>query len=37
VGIVRGLDFTAEYARVDMIAPPTLHPDELLLTFRAAF
>jgi hypothetical protein len=37
VGIVRGLDFTAEYARIDMIVPPTLHPDELLLTFRAAF
>jgi len=34
---VRGLDFTAEYSRIDMIVPPTLHPDELLLTFRAAF
>lgn len=37
VGVIRGMDFTAEYSRVDMIAPPTLHPDELLLTFRAAF
>ena len=37
VGIVRGLDFTAEYSRHDMIVPPKLHPDELLLTFRAAF
>jgi len=37
VGIVRNLDFTAEYAHLDMIAPPTLHPDEFLLTFRGAF
>jgi hypothetical protein len=37
VGIIRGIDFTAEYSRHDMIVPPTLHPDELLLTFRAAF
>jgi hypothetical protein len=37
VGIIRGVDFTAEYARNDMIVPPKLHPDELLLTFRAAF
>ena len=37
VGIIRGMDFTAEYSRHDMIVPPTLHPDELLLTFRAAF
>jgi hypothetical protein len=37
VGIIRGIDFTAEYARLDMIVPPTEHPDELLLTFRAGF
>jgi hypothetical protein len=37
VGVIRGIDFTAEYSRHDMIVPPTLHPDELLLTFRAAF
>lgn len=37
VGIIRGMDFTAEYARHDMIVPPTEHPDELLLTFRASF
>lgn len=37
VGIIRGMDFTAEYARHDMIVPPKEHPDELLLTFRAAF
>ena len=23
VGIIRGMDFTAEYARLDMIVPPT--------------
>jgi hypothetical protein len=37
VGIIRGVDFTAEYARVDMMGDETLHPDEFLLTFRAAF
>jgi hypothetical protein len=37
VGVIRGIDFTAEYSRNDMIVPPKLHPDELLLTFRAAF
>jgi hypothetical protein len=37
VGIIRGVDFTAEYSRNNMKVPPTLHPDELLLTFRVAF
>lgn len=37
VGIVPGLDFTAEYSRHDMVVPPTLHPDEWLFTLRAAF
>ncbi|HXB56020.1 MAG TPA: hypothetical protein VN461_14645 [Vicinamibacteria bacterium] len=37
LGIIRGLDFTAEYARLDMIVPPTLHPDEWLLTLRIGF
>jgi hypothetical protein len=37
VGIIRGVDFTAEYSRLDMIGATTQHPDELLLTFRAAF
>lgn len=37
VGILRDMDFTAEYARVDMVASPTLHPDEWLLTMRVGF
>jgi len=38
VGIVRGVDVTAEFARLDMITPAeTLHPDEFLVTLRAAF
>jgi hypothetical protein len=37
VGIIRGVDFTAEYSRLDMIGAITQHPDELLVTFRAAF
>jgi hypothetical protein len=37
VGILRDMDFTAEYARVDMVVPPTQHPDEWLLTLRAGF
>lgn len=38
LGIVRGIDLTAEYARHDMkTARGTLHPDEVLVTLRAAF
>lgn len=38
IGIVRGVDLTAEYARHDMILKTrVLHPDEFLATFRAAF
>lgn len=36
VGIVSGVDITAEYARHDMILKAkTLHPDEVLVTLRA--
>ncbi len=38
LGIVRGVDFTAEYARHDMIRPAdVLHPDEFLATLRVGF
>jgi hypothetical protein len=38
LGIVRGLDLTAEYARNDVVTRRGLiHPDEGLLTLRAAF
>jgi hypothetical protein len=38
VGIIRGLDLTMEYARNDVRARSrVLHPDELLMTLRAAF
>jgi len=37
VGIIRGMDFSAEFSHLDMVVPPTLHPDELLLTLRAGF
>lgn len=38
VGIVSGVDITAEYARHDMILlAKTLHPDEMLVTLRAGF
>ena len=38
LGIVRGVDLTVEYARHDMVTKKkTFHPDEGLLTLRAAF
>ena len=38
VGIVRNVDLTVEYARHDMrTKAAVLHPDELLVTLRAAF
>jgi len=38
VGIVPGIDVTAEYALQDVhTRPGTIHPDELLLTLRAAY
>jgi hypothetical protein len=38
LGIVRGLDLTVEYSRNEAItARGVLHPDEGLLTLRAAF
>lgn len=38
LGIIRGMDLTIEYARHDMIlAKGKMHPDEGLLTLRAAF
>jgi hypothetical protein len=38
IGIVRGIDMTAEYSRNDAKTEDgTLHPDEFLVTFRAAF
>jgi hypothetical protein len=38
LGIVRGLDLTAEYSRHDVKTEgPKLHPDELLVTVRAGF
>ena len=38
LGIVRGLDLTVEYSRNDMITRRgTFHPDEGLVTLRAAF
>lgn len=38
IGVVRGVDVTAEYSRHDMIlAARVLHPDEFLATLRVAF
>jgi len=38
IGIVRGIDMTAEYSRNDAKTEDgNLHPDEFLVTFRAAF
>lgn len=38
VGILRGVDLTAEYARHDAILKAkVIHPDELLVTLRAGF
>jgi hypothetical protein len=38
IGIIRGLDLTAEYARNDTRARSrVLHPDEFLMTLRAVF
>ncbi len=38
VGIVRGLDLTAEFARNDAtMRSGLIHPDEWLVTLRAAF
>ena len=38
LGIIRGLDMTAEFARNDVRSKiRVLHPDEFLLTFRVAF
>jgi hypothetical protein len=38
LGVVRGVDVTAEFSRHDMKTEKgTLHPDELLVTFRAGF